>query len=947
MDAQSFLRRVVGDGGAYCLFVTNRTTGRKRQLFFDDTAELLTVARKHDAQGADVYFALATFQDHETRAATNVHSMRSFYLDLDCGPDKAEAGEGYEDQATAIAELRKFCRAFGLPRPLLVNSGRGVHVYWSLDGDITPEQWTPVAVALQRACRERGFLADPTVTADAARILRIPGTHNHKTAPPAPVEVWGGADLPATVTLEDMAECLDAYAMAAPPRRVAVPEGMNAMQQKLAGNMTSKFRRILERTVEGNGCLQLGEMVSDPASVPEPLWRAGLSIAAHCSDGDVGIHVLSRGHPDYDPEETTEKAGNIKHGPYTCAKFDATNPGVCEGCPHWGEIKSPIVLGRELAVAPAEPVTIEVRDKETGITKEYDVPELPRPYVRGVEGGVYKVTEDDGDVEHVLIYPNDFYVVSRSYDKLEGAEYARMRLHLPQDGVREFMVPLHYLHSLQDLKRELGTKGITLRGPKQWENMGYYIMDWVEDLQMRSTASTAHRQFGWTENMESFLLGDREYVSGAVRNNTPTPMTQGFTPYFQPKGTLEEWTRLMEVYNQPGMEIYQLIMCASFGSALMAFMPERGLTIHLNSPTGYGKTTLQLAAQSVWGAPEHLAMAEKDTNNSKLLRLELFKNMLVVFDEMTNVPPAEVSDLLYAVTQGRQKNRMAGGANAERLRGDPWALIAISSGNASFTDKLDVLKSDASAEKERVFEIRMDRVVSAAPKADMTHFERQIKEQCYGHAGDAFIRYVVDNRDRVEEILRQVQVRLDDAANLKQHERFKSSGLSAALAAGLLAEKMGLLPYDMGALFRYTVKLIDSRRAEAQESMLSAEDHLADYLAENTNNILRIDSSARKNGDANTDALVVPDAQPRGEFVARYEPDVKKLYLMPRPLKSWCAERQINYSSLLSELGETHPVRRNVKKFMNKGTTMAPLHAKVTVIDMELPTDDGEHAEEG
>jgi len=947
MDARKFLERTVGTEGYYCLFVLQRgateAATKKIQRFFDTIEDLLQEANKFDSRGWDTYFSLATFNEDSNRYAANARQMRALYLDLDCGEDKANPPDGgrpkgYIDQKAALRALTSFCRGYALPDPIVVNSGNGVHVYWTLDVPVSVAEWRPVAAALKAACVSRDLLADPAVTADAARILRIPGTHNYKYGEASEVVVWDGADTPAPVSLDTMADLLGVSAgVPLVPMDTAgnsrVRESMSAMQEKLSSNLTSRFRTILDRIVEGTGCAQIEGMVRAPASVDEPLWRAGLSIAAHCADSERAIQFISKGHPDYDPDDTTRKAQGIK-GPYTCAKFDGYSPGICEGCPHWGKIKSPIVLGKELDAAPEEPITVEVRDRDTGIVKEYDVPKLPKPYVRGSSGGVYKMTEDEeGNPDHVLIYAHDLYVIRRTFDALAGSESVLLRLHLPKDGVREFSVPLHVLHSRQEFSKALASQGVTARGEKQWAAIGYYIMDWIEELQMTTTASAARRQFGWTEGLESFLLGDREYTEGAVRNNTPTPMTQQYIPAFKPKGSLEEWKELVAVYDQPGMEVYQLVMCASFGSPLMAFMPDSGLTIHLNSSTGYGKTTLQLAALSVWGEPQLLALADKDTDNSKLLRLEAMKNIPVVFDEMTSTSPENISDLVYSITQGMQRNRMAGGANVERIRGEPWALIAISSGNASFYDKLDVLKADNRAEKSRVLEIRMATHVRAGSKADMSVFERKIKRECYGFAGDVFINYVVNNKDRVLELILGVQARLDEAAGLGTADRFISSGLSCSLAAGLLAEKLGLLQYDMKRLFDYTVALLDTRKGELDASALPAPDLLASYLAENTDKILRIDSTRRGGGSSD---LVVPDAAAHGQLVARYEPDLKKLYLLPKPFRGWCSKQQLSYDALLKELGNTYTVRRNVKRHITKGTPMEPLHAKVTIIDMEL-----------
>ena len=164
MDTKSFLGSVLSDEGYYCLFAANATEDHRQQKFYTSIDTLQDAAIKYDEDGYDVYFALATFTQNNSRKQDNVNSLRSFFLDLDCGPSK-----DYADQKTAIADVRKFCMALSLPTPAMVNSGRGVHVYWPLTEAVPRRQWTRVAETLKQRCAEHKLRADAGVTADSAR----------------------------------------------------------------------------------------------------------------------------------------------------------------------------------------------------------------------------------------------------------------------------------------------------------------------------------------------------------------------------------------------------------------------------------------------------------------------------------------------------------------------------------------------------------------------------------------------------------------------------------------------------------------------------------------------------------------------------------------------------------------------------------------------------------
>ena len=181
METKKFLESVLGDEGHYCIFAYRLSDERKVQKFYDNLDAAIHAAHNLDAEGYDAYFALGTFDQAGSRKAPNVKQLRSFFLDLDCGPTK-----DYATQSEALAALRSFCKELKLPRPTIVNSGRGIHVYWPLIAPVSREAWVPVAEQLKRLCTKHGMRNDPSVPADAARVLRVPDTHNHKPDTPVP-----------------------------------------------------------------------------------------------------------------------------------------------------------------------------------------------------------------------------------------------------------------------------------------------------------------------------------------------------------------------------------------------------------------------------------------------------------------------------------------------------------------------------------------------------------------------------------------------------------------------------------------------------------------------------------------------------------------------------------------------------------------------------------------
>lgn len=938
MDTRTFLETVLGDDGTYCVWANRLSDSRKVQKFYPDLDAVIHAAHNLDGEGYDAYFALGTFDEAGSREAANVKQLGAFFLDLDCGPTK-----DYPDQASALAALRVFCKQLSLPRPTLVNSGRGIHVYWPLVMPVSRDDWKPVAERIKALCRKHKLFADPAVTSDAARVLRVPGTHNHKDTPPTAVAIVGSVADP--VSFEDFAALINSHdidtggSLFGGAASKYVPAERDTLMDMLSGSFVNRFKTIMLKTVEGKGCAQLGEAMLNQEGASEPLWRAALSIAKFCVDGAKAMHKISDKHPDYSPEATEYKANLIK-GPYLCARFDEYRPGVCPDCIHWNQIKSPISLGREVLAASDEEVI--VMEKSVALPSappmQYTIPKYPQPYFRGATGGVFVHTKDDkGEPKDKLVYFNDVYVVRRLKDA-EFGESLVMRLHLPKDGVREFTMPLSAVGTKDEFRKHLAMQGVAVLNV---QDLMEYTMRWVNELQFKSEAEEARRQFGWADDSgECFALGNLLVYKDRVEINAPSGATLGLFPYFQAKGTLEGWKETMKFYNRPGMESHQFMVGLAFGSALMEFQPINAAAFHLYSKdSGLGKTTGMLAGASIWGDPDLLMMQERDTFNSKMNRAEVYKNLPCYMDELTNTKPQDLSDWAYQLPSGLQRNRMGVKTNTERVRGKPWKTLFGTTGNTSMIERISLYKSLPKAEAQRILECRAERLEFAS-KHETDEFAAAVKEN-FGHAAVPYLQYVMQNLESSKQLAEATQRKIDLEAGLTAENRFWSAMVSRTITGLLLAKRAGLIDWQIAPIVQWAIKTMKAAREAVHEMNTDVEAMLTDYLAENYGSILRIKSTddARKTV-LNVEQVITPDGKPGNSFVARYEYDLKKLYLLPKPLKAWCGKQQINYAGFIEGLKTGRTKAGKHKMRLSRGTAMNLPPADVIVIDCAEFMDD-------
>mgnify|MGYP003675584106 FL=1 len=99
MNTLDFLKALLSDTGHYCVFAAKDDT--LIQKFYDTLEEVDRATRKFAADGLNTYFALSTFKEATKdagRKGPNAHELKSFFLDLDCGPSYE-----YATQKDAVA----------------------------------------------------------------------------------------------------------------------------------------------------------------------------------------------------------------------------------------------------------------------------------------------------------------------------------------------------------------------------------------------------------------------------------------------------------------------------------------------------------------------------------------------------------------------------------------------------------------------------------------------------------------------------------------------------------------------------------------------------------------------------------------------------------------------------------------------------------------------------
>ena len=864
-----------------------------KQVLVATRKEVDTAAEEFVAQKRNVFFGCAKYKTNESRKKENVQSIKCFWLDIDCGIPKAVINDstgrpdGYVDQPTALGELQKFCALIGLPRPLLVNSGRGIHAYWPLTTPITREEWEPVANRFNELCVIHNLYVDTSVF-EVARVLRIPGTLNFKDEPPSSVEVISDCVDIEYATFRDSLGVKEVVSKRDAPHRE-----LSELAKSLLSNTTLSFSRIMRKSANYEGCAQLLYVYQNQETINEPLWWDALSVAHLCVDRKTAIHKISEKYPDYSYDETESKASTTS-GAHHCTTFEKHNPGGCEGCPWKGRIKTPLSLGREV-------IRPEVQEKDAPTLEKdgsYIIPPYPTPYFRGKNGGVYKMpAKSDEEAEPICVYEHDIYVVKRMRDPEEG-ELALIRLHLPKEEVIEFTVPLAIVAVKESLRTALARKGVAGL-PYQMSELTTFIMIFVKELQYKVRAEIMRTQFGWTENDSKFVIGNREITKDGTFHSPPSSVTAQFAADMTPKGTLEKWKEVFNMYNKPGLEAHAFAALTAFGAPLLKYTGQNGAIINLiHKTSGTGKSTILYVCNSVYGHPTKLAAIWKDTLAARMIHLGVMNNLPFTVDEITNTEAQDFSTLAYSMSQGRGPNRAKSQTNELRLNNTTWKTLSLASSNASFYEKLGIHKSSPDGELMRLVEYQIHPTDIIAPAEAKRMFDHQLLEN-YGIAGDIYCGHLLGNLEESVSGLLAVQAKIDKEMRLTNRERFWSSILACNITGGLIARNLNLIDYDMKAIYRWaTMEMLKDIREDVTPPVSEVSGVIGGYVNRHIQNMLVVNDE----GDSRTKMQVLPLLEPRGPLLIRFEPDTNKLFLSSTEFRKDCVESQIHYKDVLKQL---------------------------------------------
>lgn len=785
------------------------------------------------------------------RSAENAVKMKAIFIDIDLTDGKKDKSKGYDDAKQMSAAFSKFLKDTGLPKPtLMVFSGGGMHVYWTLAEAITVDKWLPMAYALSEATKRHGLKCDTACTIDSARILRVPGTLNHKYDPPRKVTLLGNP-LDFDYFNDKIEKILEPYKVAVPYSMLS--SGMSILPPKTPIQGTSDLSAGVD--LSGLAPVNLDSLLDQCAFLYEavdtgganfnnPLWNLTTLISVFTEGGRVDAHRMALGHPNYGPGETDdlfdrkmEERLKKNMGWPRCATIAQTGCNHCATCPMMAQNKSPLNFGTKAGQAPLQGPQVVGGFSSTaqatlvnGATHTASVPQtaqagilgpstatsdpdLPPGYLRNPAGVILRpVEQEDGSTSW---FPISRYPMVQPYLQKDPWSL-NFKTETEFGRTTTISVPTKDVGT-SEMRKAMQEQGFMIMGgPRGFNETSEFILAWITKLQTMKDTIVNPTPFGWVTSggkTTGFVYGGTKYTPQGPE--AATPSDPELARQFSPHGDTVPWKNAAFMVTDQKRPQLDAILASAFAAPLVRFTGHAGLLMSAYSvESGIGKSTALKVAQAVWGDPVKAVQSLSDTQNSVLNKMGELRSLPMYWDELkSDEDTRKFVDTVFRLTLGKEKSRMTSRVTQRQV--GSWETMLVSASNESLLDSIAYKTRATTAGIYRVFEYT---VPPAAPKSngqiDPTVAQRIIAKlhDNFGGVGVEYASYLGGNVVQVEKDVGTMLATISKEIGMKPDERFWVGTIGTILLGAKYANDLGFTMIDEDALKKFMYATLQDMR---------------------------------------------------------------------------------------------------------------------------------------
>jgi len=361
---------------------------------------------------------------------------------------------------------------------------------------------------------------------------------------------------------------------------------------------------------------------------------------------------------------------------------------------------------------------------------------------------------------------------------------------------REWAMPMELLAGDgAQLRGELLAMGVELDPYKARQQLPHYLQS--EHPKRRIHCAL---QVGWCG--DSFVLPDAVIgpkSAGVIFQSGE----RGHEEHTQ-AGTLAGWRDGIAA-KAVGNPLLMLAVSASFAGPLLQRCNSEGGGFHVVGDSSTGKTTLIEAACATWGGPG-FKRSWRATANGMEGAAAMFNDCLLALDEISECDPKEVGAIVYALGNGRGKQRASRSGNARGVT--RWRCFVISSGERTIATTMQEGGHRAKAgQSMRLLDIpaaqtygAWDALHGATSPAAFSDAIKRAAAQHHGQAGRAFLEKLTFDASDLCAMLEEVKAAPMFATDGTEGQDKRAAARFALIGlAGELATDYGVTGWPVGA----------------------------------------------------------------------------------------------------------------------------------------------------
>jgi putative DNA primase/helicase len=440
----------------------------------------------------------------------------------------------------------------------------------------------------------------------------------------------------------------------------------------------------------------------------------------------------------------------------------------------------------------------------TGVTDQLpDGKEVPcfRVYDRHlkqeriIHGVWYFEKDKEGNVNRTRVC-SPLHIKAVTYDRQEN-NYGRL-LHFKTTigNWRTWAMPMDMLRGSGDeLRGELFAMGVEIQPGSKAKNL---LPVYLQSNPPKKQISCA-LQVGWCQ--DAFLLPDKVY--GADADEIIFQSGNRCHEEYIQKGTLEGWQAGIASYAVAN-PMLMIGLSAAFTGALLKKTNAESGGIHFVGESSTGKSTCGIAASSVWGG-ENYRRSWRATANGLEGAAMLFNDGLLVLDEIGECDAREVGNIVYALGNGKGKQRANRSGGAREV--NSWRCFVLSNGEVTISTKMNEANQRSKAgQAVRLLDLPVgrkhgifDELYGFDSGADLSDSIKKESDINFGVAGRAYLENLTNDTKDFNERFRYIKesgiFKTEGAQG--QHKRVAARFALIALA-GELATEYGVTGWNEG-----------------------------------------------------------------------------------------------------------------------------------------------------